>query len=148
MSLKGGVPLFIPIARNSPLPAYQQIVNSMEKRILTGELPPEHPLPSIRQLAQDNSVSIITVRRAYSELELKDLIYSRPGLGSFVAPVSETRRRELQIALLRPLLLETVHKARELNIDPRQLVELLKSIIEESDGDGGKKDARPGSPDK
>lgn len=123
--------MFIPITKNSPLPAYQQIFNNIEKRILTGELQPEEPLPSIRQLAQDNTVSIITVRRAYSELERKNLIYSRPGLGSFVAPVDADQRHELQIELLRPLLAETVHKARELNIDPRKLAELLEEIIEE-----------------
>ena len=131
--------MLIPIAKNSPLPAYQQIFNNLEKRILTGELQAEDPLPSIRQLASDNLVSIITVRRAYSELERKDLIYSRPGLGSFVAPVTASQRRELQIELLRPLLVETVLKARELSIDPRQLVELLEHIIQELNPRGGKK---------
>ena len=133
--------MHIPITKNSPLPAYQQIFNHIEKRILTGELQPEDPLPSIRQLAQDNLVSIITVRRAYSELERKNLIYSRPGLGSFVAQVDAAQRRELQIELLRPLLVGTVHKARELNIDPRQLVELLEKIIEELYPRGGKNNA-------
>lgn len=133
--------MFIPIAKSSPLPAYQQIFNSIEKRILTGELRPEDPLPSIRQLAQDNSVSIITVRRAYNELERKNLIYSRPGLGSFVTAVTDKKRRELQIELLRPLLVETVYKARELNIDPMQLVVLLKKIIEEFGAKGGKDNA-------
>jgi len=133
--------LFIAIAKNSPLPVYQQIFNSIEKRILTGELQPEDPLPSIRQLAQDLSVSIITVRRAYSELERKNLIYSRPGLGSFVAPITESKRRELQIALLRPLLLETVYRARELGISPRRLVDLLNEVIAGLDGGGGKNNA-------
>lgn len=133
--------MLIPIAKNSPLPAYQQIFNHIEKRILTGELQPEDPLPSIRQLAQDNLVSIITVRRAYSDLENKNLIYSRPGLGSFVAPVDANQRRELQIELIRPLLAETVRKARELNIDPRQLVKLLEKIIEELYPGGGKNNA-------
>jgi len=133
--------LFIPIAKNSPLPAYQQIFNSIEKRILTGELQPEDPLPSIRQLAQDTSVSIITVRRAYTDLEGKYLIYSRPGLGSFVAPLTDSKRRELQIALLRPLLLETLYKARELNISPQHLLELLKRLIEEINGEGVESDA-------
>lgn len=130
--------MFIPITKNSPLPAYQQIFNNIEKRILTGELQPEAPLPSIRQLAPDNLVSIITVRRAYSELERKNLIYSRPGLGSFVAQVDADQRHELQLELLRPLLAETVRKARELNIDPRQLVKLLEAIIEELNPRGGK----------
>lgn len=133
--------MLIPITKNSPLPAYQQIFNNIEKRILTGELQPEDPLPSIRQLAQDNLVSIITVRRAYSELERKDLIYSRPGLGSFVAQFDANTRWELQIELLRPLLVETVHKARELNIEPTQLVELLKKIIQEFYAKGGKNNA-------
>ncbi|MDD4803411.1 MAG: GntR family transcriptional regulator [Syntrophomonas sp.] len=133
--------MYIPIVKNSPLPAYQQIFNSIEKRILTGELQPEDPLPSIRQLAQDTSVSIITVRRAYTDLEGKDLIYSRPGLGSFVAPLTDSKRRELQIALLRPLLLETLYKARELNIRPQHLLELLKRLIEEINGEGVESDA-------
>ncbi|KJS12873.1 MAG: hypothetical protein JL56_10520 [Desulfotomaculum sp. BICA1-6] len=131
--------MLIPITKNSPLPAYQQIFNNIEKRILTGELQPEDPLPSIRQLAQDNLVSIITIRRAYSELERKDLIYSRPGLGSFVAQFDANKRQELQIELLRPLLVETVHKARELNIKPAKLVDLLQKIIQEFYAKGGEK---------
>jgi len=131
--------MLIPITKNSPLPAYQQIFNNIEKRILTGELQPEDPLPSIRQLAQDNLVSIITIRRAYSELERKDLIYSRPGLGSFVTRFDANKRQELQIELLRPLLMETVYKARELNIEPAQLVDLLQKIIQEFYAKGGKK---------
>lgn len=133
--------MFISIAKSSPLPAYQQIFNSIEKRILTSELRPDDPLPSIRQLAQNNSVSIITVRRAYNELERKNLIYSRPGLGSFVTAVTDKKRLELQIDLLRPLLVDTVYKARELNIGPRQVVALLKNIIEEINAKGGKDNA-------
>lgn len=131
--------MLIPITKNSPLPAYQQMFNNIEKKILTGELQPEDPLPSIRQLARDNLVSIITVRRAYSELERKSLIYSRPGLGSFVAQLDAGQRREMQIELLRPLLVETVRKARELNIDPARLLDLLTDIIREFYAKGGEK---------
>ena len=66
-------------------PIYEQIVGQLRKEILTGALAADAPLPSIRALAKDLSISVITTKRAYEELEAAGLIYTQPGRGSFVA---------------------------------------------------------------
>ena len=66
-------------------PMYVQIVEQIRRRIAVGDWPPGHELPSIRALAATTQVSVITVKRAYSDLERDGVIATRPGKGSFVA---------------------------------------------------------------
>ena len=77
--------MFIPISNSDPRPLYEQISEGIKNKILKGELLPGDALPSIRQLAQDLKISVITTKRAYFELEQQKLIITRPGKGSFIA---------------------------------------------------------------
>ena len=77
---------------------YQQIVDGLKREISEGRLPPGAPLPSFRQLAEDLLVSVITVKRAYEELERAGIIYRRQGLGTFVADHGGDRSREAKLA--------------------------------------------------
>ncbi|MDW7673295.1 MAG: GntR family transcriptional regulator [Bacillota bacterium] len=123
--------MYINIIKNSPKPAYQQIMESVQKQILTGELKPEDELPSIRQLAQDIQVSVITIRRAYSDLENQGLIYSRPGVGSYVAQLEEDKLSEMKIELVVPLLAEVVRLTGELRLNSTAVEDLFKKMLEE-----------------
>jgi len=80
-------------------PMYLQLMDQIRRRIAAGDWPPGHELPSIRALAADVEVSVITVKRAYLELEREGVIVTRQGKGSFVASGvdlgTELRRREL-----------------------------------------------------
>lgn len=74
----------IVVSMKSDIPAYEQIKEQIKAQILSGELSADEPLTSMRQLARDLRVSIITTTRAYSDLEAEGLIYTVPGRGCFV----------------------------------------------------------------
>ena len=77
--------LIPPISVAAPGPLYQQIVDGIKREISEGRLAPGSPLPSFRGLAEELLVSVITVKRAYEDLEREGIIYRRQGLGTFVS---------------------------------------------------------------
>lgn len=88
------------ISQADPTPMYQQLMDQICQRIVAGDWPAGHELPSIRALAASVRVSVITVKRAYLELERQGVITTRPGKGSFVAADAglalQLRRQELE----------------------------------------------------
>ena len=86
--------MLILIDNKSGLPIYDQIFTQMKGYILNGTLKAEDPLPSIRGLAKDLRISVITTKRAYDELERAGFIFTVPGKGSFVAAKNEALLRE------------------------------------------------------
>ncbi len=84
------------LSNSSDTPIYEQIMDQLMARVVSGAWPPGSPIPSIRQLASANAVSVITVKRAYLELEHLGVIVTRQGRGSFVADSPDLAR---QIAL-------------------------------------------------
>lgn len=84
----------IVISMQSEIPAYEQIKMQIKAQILSGNLPPDAPLVSMRQLARDLRVSVITTTRAYGDLEAEGLIYTLQGRGSFVKGDAEAVRRQ------------------------------------------------------
>lgn len=77
-------------------PMYSQIVEQILAKVLAGDWGPGHPLPSIRELASASKVSVITVKRAYLELEHAGVIVTRQGKGSFVAETQDLPRQRAQ----------------------------------------------------
>ncbi|MCC6155719.1 MAG: GntR family transcriptional regulator [Candidatus Hydrogenedentes bacterium] len=77
--------LLPPISSAAPGTLYQQVVEGIKREIAEGRLGPGSALPSFRALAEDLLVSVITVKRAYEELEREGIIYRKLGLGTFVA---------------------------------------------------------------
>jgi GntR family transcriptional regulator len=84
-------------------PMYAQIMAQFVARIVAGDWGPGHPLPSIRELASQGKVSVITVKRAYLELEHAGIIVTRQGKGSFVAEAADLQRRLVQAEFDRQL---------------------------------------------
>lgn len=74
------------ISNSSPTPIYEQIKNSITEQIMNDELKENDAIPSIRNLAQDIKISVMTIKKAYDELEQEGYIISRQGKGTFVAP--------------------------------------------------------------
>lgn len=105
-------------------PMYQQIMDQIRQRIAVGDWPPDTPLPSVRELAADIKVSVITVKRAYLELVHEDVIVTQQGKGTWVngsLDMDRLQRQELAEHL------EQVGKlARSLAIPERELVQMLK----------------------
>lgn len=84
----------IHISLQSEIPTYEQIKMQIKAQILSGELAPDQPLTSMRQLARDLRVSVITTTRAYGDLEAEGLIYMVQGRGCFVKGDAEMVRRQ------------------------------------------------------
>ena len=92
MSLPPHALLFGPISAAAPGPLYEQLVAAVKREVAAGQLSGGSPLPSFRQLAADLLVSVITVKRAYLELERAGVIVTRQGKGSFVADTLDATR--------------------------------------------------------
>ena len=110
-------------------PLYQQIVDGIKREVSEGRLAPASPLPSFRGLAEELLVSVITVKRAYEELEREGIIYRRQGLGTFVADLAGDRSREAKTARARELLQEAAREASEAGLTDKAVVDLLHTII-------------------
>jgi GntR family transcriptional regulator len=121
--------LIAPISAAAPAPLYQQIVDRIRREISEGRLPPGYPLPSFRALAEDLLVSVITVKRAYDELEREGIIYRRQGLGTFVADAADDRSRDAKTQRATDLLREAVREATEAGLAPQDVLRLLQEIL-------------------
>ncbi len=110
---------------------YQQLVDRLKREIGQGRLAPGAPLPSFRQLAEDMLVSVITVKRAYEELEREGIIFRRQGLGTFVAERGGQRSREAKLAAARDLLRAGFREAAEAGLKPAELTALAQQIFQE-----------------
>lgn len=86
--------MIILIDNKSGTPIYEQICTQIREQIIGGELGADDPLPSIRNLAKDLQISVITTKRAYDELEKEGYLYTLPGKGCFVAAKNLTLVRE------------------------------------------------------
>lgn len=111
---------------------YEQIVSGLKRAIGEGKLAPGDALPSFRQLAEEMLVSVITVKRAYEELEREGIIFRRQGLGTFVAEGGADRSREVKIELARTLLKAAAREAVEAGLKPAELRRLFLETLNES----------------
>ncbi len=106
-------------------PMYLQLIEQIRRRIASGDWPPGYELPSIRALAADVRVSVITVKRTYLELEREGVIVTRQGKGSFVADGADLGRR-LQHQELDEHLAAAVTLSLVLGLDAEELEERLR----------------------
>jgi GntR family transcriptional regulator len=120
-----------PISAAEPSTLYQQIVDGLKREVSEGRLPAGTPLPSFRILAAELMVSVITVKRAYEELEREGIIYRRQGLGTFVSSTAVDRSREAKNVRARELLREALREATEAGLSAKDVVHLLQAIIHE-----------------
>ena len=121
-----------PISPAAPGTLYQQIVDGLKREVSEGRLKPGSSLPSFRQLAEDLLVSVITVKRAYEELEREGIIYRRQGLGTFVAEQGHDRSREAKLNTAQTLLASGVREAAEAGLKPAEILELMREILKEN----------------
>jgi len=118
------------ISNTSGEPIYGQIIRQLKEKILTGQLMEGDILPSIRLLAKELCISVITTKRAYDELEREGFIYTQPGRGSFVAPRNPELHREEALKRVEDLLAQAVEAARVGGITEAELRETLELLLE------------------
>ncbi|PRR69470.1 GntR family transcriptional regulator [Clostridium thermopalmarium] len=120
------------VSNSSGEPIYEQISNQIKALIIQGELQEGDALPSIRSLAKELQISVITTKRAYEELEREGFIETVAGKGSFVAAQNKELLRERKLKFIEEKLLEVVEESKMLNLSFEDILEMLKILFEEN----------------
>lgn len=116
------------ISTLSQTPIYEQIQNQIKELVLSGKLKPEEQLPSIRLMAKDLKVGIITVKRAYQELENEGIIVNLQGKGCFVANIDKKKIKEVHIDMLKERLLDIKEFTDSTGISKDEVLVVLNEI--------------------
>lgn len=119
------------IQNGSGQPIYDQIAEQIKNLILKGELSEGEQLPSIRNLAKDLQISVITTKRAYEELEREGFIETVGGKGSFVAVQDQELLREKKLQIIETKLQEAVVEGKALGLTVEELNEMLTILYSE-----------------
>lgn len=127
--------MHIKISNASSDPIYLQIKNQIKAAIISGDLKAEDQLPSIRFLAKELRVSVITTKRAYDELEHEGFINSIQGKGSFVAAQNTDFIREQQYCKIEALLIEAIEQSQLVGLTLEDLKDLIDTLGGEDKND-------------
>ena len=120
------------ISNSSDKPIYEQITSQMKQMIISGELEAGSLLPSMRTLAKELRISVITTKRAYEDLERDGFIYTVIGKGSFVAEKNMEFVREEQLRIVEEHLGKAVEGAKAGGIGVDELIDIIKLNYEEA----------------
>ena len=121
----------IKVLSKSGVPIYEQISAQIKNEIVSGNLPQGEPLPSIRNLAADLKISVITTKRAYEELEKEGLIYSVAGKGFYVDNPDMAYLEEKRTLSLEEDLTKWIEHAKEAGLSLEEAVSMMHIIWEE-----------------
>lgn len=121
------------ISNSSSVPIYEQIKETIINQILTNELKEDEMLPSIRTLAQDIRISVMTIKKAYDELEKEGYIITKHGKGSFVAPkntelVLENAKKDIE-----KYMNKIIDISNRFDIEKEEVLNLFKFLYEGTD---------------
>ena len=119
------------IDNKSGSPIYDQIYSQIKAQIISGALKEDEALPSIRTLARDLRISVITTKRAYDELEKEGFIYTVAAKGCFVAPKNVELLREENLRQIESRMEEIIKLAASCSLKQSDVIEMLKNLMEE-----------------
>lgn len=117
------------LSNSSSAPIYKQIATQIKDQIVAGTLDPGQPLPSIRALAKDLRISVITTKRAYDELEVDGFLYTVAGKGCFVAEQNTELIRESRLREIEGHLQSAADLAGSCQVTDGELQEMLRLIL-------------------
>ncbi len=123
------------ISNNSSVPIYEQIKNTIKNQILSGELESDTMLPSIRALAQDIRISVMTIKKAYDELEAEGYIVTRQGKGSFVTPTNLEFKKEQKQREIEEYITKIIEIADQYQITKKEILELFNFLYERDENE-------------
>lgn len=121
--------MLLNLSELSDEPLHAQLSRQIRAKILTQDLASDEPLPSIRRMARDQRVSVITVQRAYEDLEREGLVRSRRGKGFWVAPIPEGSRRTMAEERFTDALANLVDQAAAEGLDGEDMRRILDAIL-------------------
>ena len=123
--------MFIALSPSSPDPMYKQVTDQIKNAIAAGDLRPNDKLPSIRELAEALKISVITIKRAYLDLESKGYILTRAGLGSFVADIDRDRLRQEKLSEFKTALKGILATGAKFGVKADDIARLIREIRED-----------------
>lgn len=123
------------VSNRSALPIYEQIKAQVKDAIFTGELREDDVLPSIRQLARDLKISVITTSRAYSDLEAEGFVVNVQGKGCYVLPQNKELVRENALKKVEQGLLDAILAAQSGGVKKDEVLEMLKLLYLEDENE-------------
>lgn len=119
------------LSNHSELPIYAQIKEQLKEQILMNKIPEGTVLPSIRQLARDLGISVITTTRAYNDLEQEGFIATRQGKGSIVLSRDNEMMKEQYLKRIEEALQTAIENARYAQLSTDELIMMLKTLMED-----------------
>ena len=119
------------IDNKSGLPIYDQIYSQIKQQIISGELHEDEPLPSIRNLAKDLRISVVTTKRAYDELEKEGFIYTIAAKGCFVARKNVELLREENLKAIEDHIDRILQLAVTCNLSREDILDMVKFALED-----------------
>lgn len=119
----------------SPEPLHQQVSRQIREKILAGDLCQGDSLPSIRALARDHRISVITVQRAYEDLGREGLLVARQGKGVFVAGFDERGKQRMAEERLRDALAPVLREAKASGLSPETVVQIVRDVLGTKEND-------------
>ncbi len=123
------------ISNTSNLAIYEQIVEQIKDAVIRQELKPDEPLPSIRSLARDLQISVITTSRAYEVLEAEGILYAQPGKGFYVKPFKKELLKEKRLQLLEGQMLELIRQCKSADLSEEDMITMIKLLYETKEED-------------
>ena len=123
--------MLIFIDNHSGVPIYDQIYTQIKSLIIRGELRENEMLPSIRSLAKELRISVITTKRAYEELDKDGYVYTVPAKGCFVAKKNTELLKEQNIMKIEKMISEVFAYARDNGISQKEVLDIIKNETEE-----------------
>lgn len=123
--------MLILIDNKTGIPIYDQIYSQIKSNIINGTLEEDSPLPSIRNLAKDLHISVITTKRAYEELEREGFIYTVQGKGSFVAKKNTDLLKEENLKQIENHIEEIIKLSNSCNLKKEDIIEMFNLFYEE-----------------
>ncbi len=120
----------IVISNTSNLAIYEQIVEQIKDAVIRQELKPDEPLPSIRSLARDLQISVITTSRAYEVLEAEGILYALPGKGFYVRPFQKELLKEKKLQMLESQMLELIRQCKSAELSKDDMLTMLQLLYD------------------
>ncbi|MHB8130671.1 MAG: GntR family transcriptional regulator [Mobilitalea sp.] len=123
----------IVFSSNNNLAIYEQIINQIKLAIMNKEICPGEALPSIRGLARDLQISVITTKRAYEELEQEGLIYSVVGKGFYVSEQNTDMLMEKRLAMLEQQIAEMIKDCKAVGLVAKDVKDIIDLLYQEKE---------------
>ena len=122
--------MFIVVSPQNPEPMYKQVADQIKDAIVGGTIKAEDKLPSIREMSKELNISIITIKRAYADLENEGLIYTRTGMGSFVSNIDRNKIRDGKLNEIKNEIRRILAAGEKVNILPDDVIKIVNELGE------------------